>query len=74
MQRAARKGETSLDPFSERTLRINVRPVVIAEKNESDERGVRGPFHASTSAASCGGRNRAAICGPVTSAALRSPR
>jgi hypothetical protein len=35
----------SYDPFIERTLRINVRPVVVSDGGAPDKSGIRGPFH-----------------------------
>jgi hypothetical protein len=38
-------GSPSYDPFTERTIRINVRPVVVADGEGEDMSGIRGPFH-----------------------------
>src|SRR5215470_12955644 len=35
----------SYDPFIERTIRINVRPVVVSDGGGPDTSGIRGPFH-----------------------------
>ena len=35
----------SYDPFIERTIRINVRPVAVSDGGGPDTSGIRGPFH-----------------------------
>jgi hypothetical protein len=35
----------SYDPFTERTIRINVRPVVVSDGGSQRASGIRGPFH-----------------------------
>src|SRR4029077_12344694 len=35
----------SYDPFTERTIRINVRPVVVSDGGAQVASGIRGPFH-----------------------------
>src|SRR5215831_16204309 len=40
-----RAASPSYDPFTERAIRINVRPVVVPDGGGPDTSGIRGPFH-----------------------------
>src|SRR5215475_7738231 len=42
---ARHAASASYDPFIERTIRINVRPVVVSDGGGPDTSGIRGPFH-----------------------------